>query len=231
MLRVLVAATASGRGPRAINADAVAGYTDPATGRGAYAVADGVGDHLLAARAARTAATIAARAAATAGAQVGILAAQQELLREFPEPEADCVLVVAAVPAAPGPDGPTDIAWVGDCRAYRWNGRVLHQLTTDHTVGEYFRSQGIAAAPRMDHVVTTSARTAPPDRIGRASTGSSRGRLLLATDGIVRRLTMAELKSALAEGLTPQDTANALVRRALRAAGTDNATAYLVDGR
>ncbi|QIS12971.1 PP2C family protein-serine/threonine phosphatase [Nocardia arthritidis] len=222
---------ASRRGMRAINADAVATRTDPRTGRTAFAVADGVGDHLLSARAARTAATVAAEVAAHSGAHAGILAAQEELLREFPQPEADSVLVVAVLPATGGPDGPSDIAWVGDCRAYRWNGRVLHQITTDHTVAEYFRARGLTAGRRMNHLVTTSARTARPATIGRASTGSSHGRILLGTDGVTKVIPMAEIKTVLANAVNPAVAANMLVDSALRAGGTDNATAYVVDCR
>src|SRR5207248_223751 len=133
------------------NADAAASWTDRAAGRSAFVVADGIGDHLPAARAARLVSATAARAGARFGAKAGILAAQEELLRQLPEREADSVLVVA-VHSVLG--GPWDIAWVGDCRAYRWNGRVLHQITTDHTVAEYFRALGRPAAPRMSHLVT-----------------------------------------------------------------------------
>ncbi|WP_232534870.1 PP2C family protein-serine/threonine phosphatase [Nocardia terpenica] len=219
----------SRRGLRSINADAVATATDPVAGRTAFVVADGVGDHLLAARAARTAAATAARVGAHDGALAGIVAAQAQLLREFPEPSADAVAVVAVLPAAERPDAPTEIAWVGDCRAYRWNGRVLHQITVDHTVAEYFRARGRIAAPRMSHLVTTSVRTVRPGGIGFASTGSSRGRLLLSTDGVHKRVGIATLKELLGGGATPGATADALVDLALRTGGSDNATALVVD--
>lgn len=221
-------ASASRRGPRSINADAVACATDPATGCSAFVVADGVGDQLLAARAARTAATVSAHVGAHSGAHAGILAAQQELLREFAESGADSVLVVAVLP---GDGGPWDIAWVGDCRAYRWNGRVLHQITTDHTVAEYLRAQGHQPAPRMSHLVTTSVRTARPETIGRAATGVSSGRLLLSTDGVHKRLGIAVVKSVLATAATPELAANTLVDTAIRDGGTDNSTALVVDRR
>ncbi len=219
-------ASVSRRGLRSLNADAVSSWTDPATGNNAFVVADGVGDHLLAARAARTVAAAAARAATQAGAAAGILAAQAELLRQFSEKEADAVLVVAVLPSD---GGPCDIAWVGDCRAYRWNGRVLHQITTDHTAAEYFRSLGRTPARRFEHLVTTSARTVAPEAIGRATTGSSNGRFLLSTDGVHKPLAMAEIKETLAVCATPAITAEALVDGALRAGGSDNTTALVVD--
>ncbi|MEV4123528.1 protein phosphatase 2C domain-containing protein [Nocardia sp. NPDC049707] len=221
----------STRGRRSLNADAFATYTDPTVGRTAFVVADGVGDNLAAARAARTVASTAARIGAGYGALAGVVAAQQELLRQFPEQQADSVLVIAVLPAADQPDGPCDIAWVGDCRAYRWNGRVLHQITTDHTVAEYMRAKGVRPAHRMDHLVTTSARTASPEVIGRAATGSSRGRLLLSTDGVHKRLDMVAIKSILVAGRTAANTAETLVDNALQAGSTDNATALVVDCR
>ncbi|MGQ4618734.1 PP2C family protein-serine/threonine phosphatase [Nocardia sp. R7R-8] len=224
-----MSASASRRASRSINADAVAAETNADTGATAYVVADGVGDHLLGARAARTVAAAAARAAAGDGARAGILAAQEELLREVPEPSADSVLVVAVFPAAGGLDGPCEVAWVGDCRAYRWNGRVLHQITTDHTVAELYRAREIDPGPRMHHLVTTSARTVRPDAIGYAVTGSSTGRLLLSTDGVHKPLGIAAVKAILAQSDGAPTVANTLVDAALRAGGRDNATALVVD--
>ncbi|WP_217441204.1 PP2C family protein-serine/threonine phosphatase [Nocardia barduliensis] len=228
-LGVAMGASATRRSSRSINADAVAIETHAVTGTTAFVVADGIGDHLLGARAARTVAAAAARAAARDGARAGILAAQAQLLQDVPEPSADSVLVVAVLPTAGRPDGPCEVAWVGDCRAYRWNGRVLHQITTDHTVAELYRARGLVPSPRMGHLVTTSARTVRPDEIGYAVTGSSTGRLLLSTDGVHKPLGIAAVKAILAEGDTAHAIANALVDDALLVGGRDNATALVVD--
>lgn len=216
-------------GRRTVNADAFATFSDAASGRSAFVVADGVGDHLAAARAARLAASIAARVAVERGARAGILAAQRGLLAELPESTADSVLVVAVLPSQGQPDGPGDIAWVGDCRAYRWNGRVLHRMTTDHTVAEYFRARGHDPLPGMRHLVTTSVRTVRPGDIGHTATGSSAGRLLLCSDGVGKKLGMPVVKSILAQGSSPGQAAEGLVGAALGRGGTDNTTALVVD--
>ncbi|WP_330231512.1 serine/threonine protein phosphatase [Nocardia sp. NBC_00508] len=221
--------SASRRGARSINADAVAVETDPMTGATAFVVADGVGDHLLAVKAARTTAAVAARVGVLHGARAGILASQRELRRAVPEPSADSVLVVAVLPGTSRPDGPCEVAWLGDCRAYRWNGRVLHQITTDHTVAELYRARGLVPSPRAGHVVTTSVRTVRPSEIGYAATGSSAGRLLLSTDGVHKPLGIATIKALLAGDDTTATLANTLVDKALRGGGTDNATALVVD--
>ncbi|MFI9508689.1 PP2C family protein-serine/threonine phosphatase [Nocardia sp. NPDC052566] len=227
----VVAEPVSKRGGRSINADAVAAATDSMTGRTAFVVADGVGDHLLAARAARTVATVAAQVGARTGAHAGILAAQEHLRREFPEEHADCVLVVVVLPANGQLDGRTDIAWVGDCRAYRYNGTVLHQITTDHTLGEFLRAHGQHAAPRMNHLVTTSARTVKPDEIGKAATGSSTGRWLLSTDGVHKRVDIVTIKSILAADTPVALAADTFTQTALDLGGTDNTTAFVLDYR
>ncbi|EFL27527.1 LOW QUALITY PROTEIN: hypothetical protein SSOG_07240, partial [Streptomyces himastatinicus ATCC 53653] len=40
------------------------------------------------------------------------------------------------------PDGTTTIAWVGDCRAYGWNGRRLRQYGKDHSMREHLLCNG-----------------------------------------------------------------------------------------
>lgn len=227
----ITAHSVSRRGGRSLNADAVAGYIDSAVGRSAFAVADGIGDHLLAARAARTVAQVASRVAVGASAAAGILAAQQQLLREFREPSADSVAVVVVCPAPDRVDGPCDVAWVGDCRAYHWNGRVLHQLTSDHTVAELMNARGIAVAPRMHHLVTTSTRTVQAEAIGRGVSGTGVGRWLLSTDGVHKTLTMTEIKRILAGSDSASSAADALADAAITAGATDNTTALVFDHR
>jgi protein phosphatase len=210
---------ASRRGPRQINADASAAYHDPDTGRAAFVVADGVGDTWAAAAAAQLAAGIAARAAVSVGPELAILAAQRILLAEGPD-DGDAVLVVAV------PDRYScAVAWVGDCRAYQSNGRVLEQITVDHTVAEYYRSRAQPVTPRMAHLVTTSVRTVAPDRIGSTHTGLAAGRLLLCSDGVHRSLTGTDIRTIL-DGPEP---AEQLVTVALGFGGRDNCIALVVE--
>src|SRR5688500_2733293 len=108
--------TASHQGVRDVNADAVA------AAHGVVALADGIGDDLTAAHAALQAATAAVHVPAVAGPEAALAAAHEALLT------GDCVLVVAQ-PFGGG----YRIGWVGDVRAYAWDGQELRQLTTDHT--------------------------------------------------------------------------------------------------
>ncbi|MFE0027710.1 PP2C family protein-serine/threonine phosphatase [Amycolatopsis sp. NPDC059021] len=210
--------TASARGPRANNADAVGAYAVKGGPGLAFALADGVGDSPAAARAARTAAATAARANIADGPVAAILAAQRAV--HALGGDGDAVLVVA-MPAATG----YRIAWVGDVRAYAWDGVLLSQLTTDHTLAQYFRARHQPTTPRMEHMVTTSVRTTHPHEIGTAElTGS--GGLLLSSDGVHKTVPLATMQHILAD---PAGSAQGLVDRAMALGGTDNATALFVE--
>ncbi|HEY4458596.1 MAG TPA: serine/threonine protein phosphatase [Pseudonocardiaceae bacterium] len=217
---------ASERGPRQVNADATAVHTDQETGVTAYVVADGVGDDLVAARTATIAAEMAARIAAVQGPVAGILAAQ-EVVRANDD-GGDCVLVVAVPGVGPTRTG-CDVAWVGDCRAYHWNGRILEQITNDHTVAEYFRGRSMPTTPRMEHLVTTSVRTAQAERIGSTRTSIANSRLLLCSDGVHKLVDMSKIRSVLDQPIPPAGAANTLVTVARQLGSKDNATALVVD--
>lgn len=210
----------SRRGPRRINADATATWCDPVTGRSAFVVADGVGDSEAAASAARLAARVAAVTAVREGPVAAVLAAQ-EALRES---TGDCVLAVVV----PG-EYACDVSWVGDCRVYYSNGRVLQQVTVDHTVAEYFRARDREVTPRMEHLVTTSVQTARPEWIGTTRTSVSVGRLLLCSDGVHRSLSAHDIRAVLDRPVGPDVTARLLVDTALEHGGRDNSTALVVD--
>ncbi|WP_410569535.1 PP2C family protein-serine/threonine phosphatase [Amycolatopsis sp. cmx-4-61] len=209
--------TASAQGPRSLNADAVAAYA-AAGGPGiAFALADGVGDDPAAARAARIAAAAAARTPVHKGPVEAVLAAQRAVREQT---AGDAVLVVAM----PGERGGYRIAWVGDARAYGWDGTTLNRLTTDHTLAEFFRARHQPVTPRMEHVVTTSVRTAGAHEIGTAE--SAGAGLLLTSDGVHKPLTGSGIRAVLAQ---PGTGAAELVEAALSRGGSDNATALYVE--
>ncbi|MDX8035445.1 serine/threonine protein phosphatase [Lentzea sp. BCCO 10_0856] len=197
---------ATDRGPRTHNADAYA-----TNGRRTFVVADGVGDSASAVEAAHAA----AQAAALLTDPVAAILAAHDALQVH---SGDAVIVVAVA----RPDGGFDVAWAGDARAYASNGEDLVQLTTDHTVAEYFRERGVAPQPRLEHVVTNTVRHATPENIGRAATRASR--LVLASDGVYGPLGHNGIEAILAG----HASAERLVRAALYAGGTDNATALVV---
>ncbi|HEY2192625.1 MAG TPA: serine/threonine protein phosphatase [Actinomycetospora sp.] len=221
--------SASTIGPRRHQADACAGFHG--RGRLAVAVADGVGDSAAAALAARAAADHAVRVAALDGrADLAVLAARDVLLAAGPVIAGDAALSVALGPAPGSVHAPWSLAWVGDCRAWSWDGRALHPLTHEHTVAAEMRAAGVAVAPGLEHVLTTSVRTVRgATEVGLTAVPAPVS-LVLASDGVHRGLDPVRLA-----GLVAHVPAAALARTLVdtaRAAGShDNATALVVDSR
>jgi protein phosphatase len=212
--------TASRQGGRQFNADAVGSSMDD-QGRVVFALADGIGDSMWASEAARVASNVAARTPSSEGPVAAVLAAQRAL--EALNTGADAVLVVAM----PSDDG-YEIAWVGDARAYLWDGIELKQLTSDQTMAEYFRLHDSIPTPRMEHVVTNSLRTTSAERIGTATVTGFKS-LLLSSDGVHKVVSPQTIQAVLAEtGATTLTRVSTLVETAMVLGGNDNATACLI---
>ena len=211
--------SASDQGRRRFNADALAVW---AHGGGlGVAVADGIGDTAAAYGAAHVAADTAARAAAGGSALDALLAARAAIVGS----KGDAVLVVAALRAGGG-----EIAWVGDCRAYFFDGAAVRLLTADQTMAAAVREAGVdTPPPRWEHVVTASVRSASVGNAGRMRIPEGWGRLALVTDGVHRELSPAEIAAVLAHGHDPATTARELTDLALLAGGGDNASATVVE--
>lgn len=215
--------SASDRGRRRYNADALAVR---ARGGGlGVAVADGIGDTVAAYGAAHVAADAAARVAATGSAFDALLAARSALAGSGSKGAGDAVLVVAALRAEGG-----ELAWVGDCRAYFFDGAAVRQLTTDQTMAAAVREAGLETPPpRWEHVVTASVRSAAVETAGRAAVPAGVGRLALVTDGVHRELSPEEIAAVLAYSHDPATAARELTDLALLAGGGDNASATVVE--
>lgn len=185
----LQVAVSTRRGTRDHNADAAVVRTTD-TGLTVAAIVDGIGNSEQVAATARLCAQVAARIAGRYGGLAGILTAGALLADPGPgdEPEPDAVALVAVS----DPDG-TVVSWVGDCRAYGLVDGTLRRYTTDHTVGQQLRVNGVPVDLAVAHdnwVRTTLSRavvatvyevTIPP------------GLVLLTTDGVHGALTDAEL--------------------------------------
>jgi protein phosphatase len=182
-----------------------------------FALADGIGDTMWASEAARVATDVAVRTSVTAGPVEAILAAQRAL--EALHTGADCVLVVAMG---------DQIAWVGDVRAYGWDGTQLVQLTSDQTLAEYFRSHDAIPTPRMEHVVTNSLRHTRPDQIG-VVTARNCSTILLSSDGVHKTVSPQIIEGILAEtDTTARTRVSTLVDTAILMGATDNSTALVI---
>jgi len=223
---------AADKGPRRVHADAAAVYRDPATGRQAFAVADGVGDEYDAEEAARLAVWAATAAATAAGAAGGLHQARDIWDRRYadaPPGQAGHAVVVLAVPFDAAHGGGWDLAWCGDARAYEYQDGTLTQLTTDHTEAERMRARGIPAewiGPQSENRVTA---TIGYGEIASVRTLAPTGRLLLCSDGVYGKLSAATIARGLRIFTDPRAAARRLVRAARRQGSTDNATALVID--
>jgi protein phosphatase len=130
-----------------------------------------------------------------------------------------------------------EIAWVGDSRAYLWNGENLVQISRDHTVVQELVDQGFLPAERLkDHPYsnilnrTLGVTYDRPLNIEKIS-GSLNGNevFLLCSDGLTNELDDTVINEVLREPGNEQDKVNKLVELALSSGGSDNITAILVN--
>jgi DNA primase len=219
------------QGNRGHRTDAVATSHDPAAGRQAWALADGIGDDPVSADAARMAAQIAAHAAARTTPTAGIQAARATLNTVYagqPTQQAgDAAIIVATTGQRTGENYiGFEIAWSGNCRAYTLTGDDLVQLTDDHTLAQQLRCEGqdIPTGSDLEHLLTASARSGT---IAHTTLPAPAGTLLLCTAGIYRHADPRHLTAALGPIRDPQATATRLIT-GLPTNARDNAAVLLL---
>jgi protein phosphatase len=130
-----------------------------------------------------------------------------------------------------------EISWVGDSRAYLWNG-ALHQLTRDHTFAQQLVDAGVISEQdaqrhphrhRLTRVLESSATVAADVETvqGELEPGDQ---ILMCSDGLSSEVDDETMTTILArEELDTQAKVEALIEAALKAGGKDNITAVLVD--
>jgi serine/threonine protein phosphatase PrpC len=122
------------------------------------------------------------------------------------------------------------IGHVGDSRAYLCRAGRLTQLTRDHTLAQQCLDLGLPVPSRSWHHRLTNC-LGDTDREVRVEFHHVRladgDRLLLCTDGLTDMLPDEEIAGILERPAHPQETAHALVERALDRGGRDNVTVVL----
>ena len=131
-----------------------------------------------------------------------------------------------------------EIVWVGDSRAYLWNGTSLVQLTQDHTHVQRLVDQGAITeeeafshplANVLDQAIGLNGGQLAVDQCtGKLLTGE---RLLLCSDGLSGEVPHQEIESAFNENLDDHSTTENLINAALAHGGADNITAIVVSIR
>ncbi len=124
--------------------------------------------------------------------------------------------------------------WAGDSRAYRWRGRSLTQLTTDHSQIEAYVRLGLigraeAILHPLSNVLTRAVGTqADLGLETRALDPMPGDRYLLCSDGLYRHVTEQEIGEVL-DGGTLFQAANTLLDLTLARGAMDNVTVVLIE--
>ena len=218
---------------RAINEDSYAA----APQLGLWVVADGLGGHSEGEIASAIACEVIERdVSGGASLSSAIEHAHREVLSEIQRRETESNMGTTVV--ALRLDGRAyEIAWVGDSRAYLFDGQ-LRQLTTDHSaVNELLQKGAIALEQAANHPqrhALSRSLGVSDANFSDASTISGtlkRGEtIFLCTDGITDELSDAEIQSALRMNSSQESQAEALMNAALENGGHDNLTVVLVGG-
>lgn len=133
-------------------------------------------------------------------------------------------------------DGKFEIAWVGDSRAYLWDGVALTQLTKDHSLVQKMLDEG-AITPEEARVHPQ--RSFVTQALGMSElhsmeVGRIRGdhspkrQYLLCSDGLSNELSSPEMEAILQQDIDEQQKIEMLVQKALDNGGSDNITAILL---
>lgn len=223
-----VVATATRRGVREFNCDAAA-IAVSADATTTAAVVDGIGNSSEISAMSTVLATVIVRTALRRGVLAALLTAGEVVADPGPDDDTpDAVAVVAAARA--GDD--TRVAWCGDSRVYGFNGERIRQYSTDATVGEQLRCNGVALELAAEHDNWLRA------SLARATIGNTYTALIpedelvvLCSDGVVDGLphgrlddlvrTHADDVQALADSLVNQTESDARGYR-------DDATAVII---
>lgn len=128
-----------------------------------------------------------------------------------------------------------EIAWVGDSRAYLFNGE-LQLLSRDHNLASEMVARGVitpeqAAVHPERHILTQSLGVSEtivvtPGRVcGQLTPGQQ---IILCSDGLSDELTDTEIVAVLRENDKPKSQVESLIEAALKAGGRDNITVVVI---
>jgi serine/threonine protein phosphatase PrpC len=133
-------------------------------------------------------------------------------------------------------DNDYEISWVGDSRAYLWDGESLKQLTRDHTHVYDLVDQGAisiadAATHPERHVLTQSMGVFDDMALEPGSVAGqlqANQQILLCSDGLTDELSDNAVASQLRRNSSTQEQVDGLISAALTSGGRDNVTVIVV---
>lgn len=132
--------------------------------------------------------------------------------------------------------GICEITWVGDSRAYLWDGSQLRQLTRDHSLVQHLVDTGaITEAEALQHPhrnVILQSMGSPQlvdVNVGVVSSPLRAGQcIMLCSDGLNGEVPDHELAAILRQAALPTQALHPLIESAKRHGGNDNITVILV---
>lgn len=128
-----------------------------------------------------------------------------------------------------------EIVWVGDSRAYLWDGEQLTQLTRDHSLVQHMVDEGTITAaeacvhPQRNYITQAIGMSELHTmEVGRVQGNLYRNnQFLLCSDGLSGEVSPAEIAEVLGLDLNEQQKADLLIQKALGNGGSDNVTVVL----
>lgn len=128
------------------------------------------------------------------------------------------------------------VAWVGDSRAYLWDGRALSQLSRDHSLVQELLDSGSITLEEAEqhparHTITQALGNLEQARV---RVGSVSGTLLpgqtvlLCSDGLTGEVADKAVSNVLRQFVGLEDKAQSLIDLALENGGSDNITVALI---
>jgi protein phosphatase len=162
--------------------------------------------------------------------------ADEEIIRQIRRRSEGLPMGSTIVAIRIGPQNRFELAWVGDSRAYLWNG-ALRQLSSDHSYVQELIDQGaITPEQARSHphrnVVTQALGVTDPQALkvetltGELKTGMQ---ILLCSDGLTEEVDDQQISGILAQKeLSAQESVDQLVAAALDGGGSDNVTVVVL---
>ena len=124
---------------------------------------------------------------------------------------------------------------IGDSRVYRFERNELAQVTRDHSVVQELVDAGALTAADAEHhpdsnIITRAVGFGARPSLDYWMLQPRAGmRLLVCSDSLTKEVSDTRIRMHLAAGLSPAETAGALVDAALASGGRDNVTVIVVD--
>lgn len=129
------------------------------------------------------------------------------------------------------------VAWIGDSRAYFWNGQSLQQITEDHTLAQLMVNKGVLSQEQAEkhpyrHILSQVAGEQVKDMRVDTVTGQldEKSQILLCSDGLTNAIKEIDIAHIMAENASEQIKVDRLVELALKNGGQDNITVIIVSG-